>query len=144
MVLISAILLLIWLTLCSTLESFKTKCIFLTMTENQPTHIINKYTANLRKTAQLTSAFLPLLLSNKATASSGFNRQDSSHSVLDNIASDYIVVPLDLIDDVYCLNYTLYNIDNNITQYRAIVDTGSPFLIVPNICTRLWGCGKSK
>ena len=145
MSLITVILLLLWLPLFFAFNSFKNKRILLTMTENsnQPTHITNKYKANLRKTAQFTYALLPLLFSNKAKADSLSSQQVSSHSVVDsNLNSDYIDVPLDLIDDVYCLNYTLYNIDNNITQYRAIVDTGSPFLIVPNICTRLWGCGK--
>lgn len=37
--------------------------------------------------------------------------------------------------------FTNYAIDGQL--YRAIVDTGSPFITVPGSCTRLWGCYKS-
>ena len=91
-----------------------------------------------------------------------------------------LIIPLEYIDDVYCMKYVIYNnnrrypinaddisnsnqlnndattrgntgvtggtggvssSNNKYTVYRAIVDTGSPFLIVPSICTSMWGKG---
>lgn len=49
---------------------------------------------------------------------------------------DITVIPLEEYDSVYCVNYTV----NGGVMYRAIVDSGSPFLIVPTVCTRQWGC----
>ena len=46
-----------------------------------------------------------------------------------------IEIPLSPFDGILCMNYTL-----NHNVFRGIVDTGSPFLIVPSICTSLWGC----
>lgn len=43
-------------------------------------------------------------------------------------------IPLSKYDGVFCMNYTV-----NGNQYRGIVDTGSPFLIVPSVDTTIWG-----
>lgn len=48
-----------------------------------------------------------------------------------------LVIPLSTYDGVYCMNYTV-----NGNQYRGIVDTGSPFLIVPSVDTTIWGYTK--
>ena len=50
------------------------------------------------------------------------------------------VLPLELCGGAYCLNYT---IDKQL--FRAVVDTGSPFVLVDGTCTNprvktLWGC----
>ena len=43
-------------------------------------------------------------------------------------------IPLFTYDGVFCMNYTV-----NGNHYRGIVDTGSPFLIVPSVNTTIWG-----
>jgi hypothetical protein len=43
-------------------------------------------------------------------------------------------IPLSPLDGVYTMNYSVSNI-----PCRGIVDTGSPFLIAPSICTGIWG-----
>ena len=50
---------------------------------------------------------------------------------------DTLTIPLTKYDGVFCMNYTV-----NGNQYRGIVDTGSPFLIVPSVNTRIWGYTK--
>lgn len=52
-----------------------------------------------------------------------------------------VVYPLEMLDGVLCVNYTLSQ--DSTRPLRAIVDTGSPFLILPTICTRAWGCPSS-
>jgi hypothetical protein len=47
---------------------------------------------------------------------------------------DTLQIPLFKFDGIFCMNYTV-----NGNQYRGIVDTGSPFLIVPSVNTRIWG-----
>ena len=49
--------------------------------------------------------------------------------------NNLITVPLTAIDGAYYANYTVGG-----DVFRGIVDTGSPFLIVPSVCTKLWGC----
>lgn len=51
---------------------------------------------------------------------------------------DTLRIPLEKYDGVFCMNYTV-----NGNQYRGIVDTGSPFLIVPSVNTRIWGSTSS-
>jgi hypothetical protein len=51
---------------------------------------------------------------------------------LGNVAD--LVLPLDSFEDVYTVNYTV-----NGVVFRAIVDTGSPFIIIPSVCTKQWG-----
>ena len=51
---------------------------------------------------------------------------------------DILRIPLQKYDGVFCMNYTV-----NGNQYRGIVDTGSPFLIVPSVNTRIWGSTSS-
>ncbi|EOD12406.1 hypothetical protein EMIHUDRAFT_213644 [Emiliania huxleyi CCMP1516] len=48
-----------------------------------------------------------------------------------------VVVPLTLCGGAYCVRYTLDG-----QPFRAIVDTGSPFLLVDGTCTEAseWGC----
>ena len=50
--------------------------------------------------------------------------------------------PLEMLDGVLCVNYTLSQ--DSSRPLRAIVDTGSPFLIIPTVCTRTWGCPSSE
>lgn len=50
------------------------------------------------------------------------------------VDADQLVIPLDKIDGIYYVKYVIGG-----ALFRAIVDTGSPFLIVPSICTRQWG-----
>eukprot|EP01036_Dinobryon_divergens_P029743 gene29743-38883_t len=50
-------------------------------------------------------------------------------------SNSFITVPLTVIDGAYYANYTICG-----DIFRGIVDTGSPFLIVPSICTKFWGC----
>ena len=42
-----------------------------------------------------------------------------------------------LVEGLLTLNYT---VDAMQGPFRAIVDTGSPFLLVPSVCTAEWGC----
>ena len=46
-----------------------------------------------------------------------------------------LVFPLEWYDNCLCCRFKVNN-----QEVRAIVDTGSPFLVVPTICTREWGC----
>ena len=48
-------------------------------------------------------------------------------------------LPLYKFDGVLCTTYDL-----NGENMRAIVDTGSPFLVVPSVCTEAWGCLSKK
>ncbi len=52
-----------------------------------------------------------------------------------------VIYPLEMLDGVLCVNYTLS--PDSQRPLRAIVDTGSPFLIIPTVCTRAWGCPSS-
>ena len=52
-----------------------------------------------------------------------------------------VLYPLEMLDGVLCVNYTLS--PESQRPLRAIVDTGSPFLIIPTVCTRAWGCPSS-
>jgi len=52
-------------------------------------------------------------------------------------AAETLTIPMELFDSCYCCNYT---INGGASSYRAIIDTGSPFLIVPSVCTSEWGC----
>lgn len=76
-------------------------------------------------------ALLPLLVDERAPAA-------------EPVPSDVEVVPLDLCGGAYCLNYTLDE-----QQFRAVVDTGSPFVLVDGTCgakfvaageNNVWGC----
>lgn len=51
-----------------------------------------------------------------------------------NKNENHLRIPLMKYDGVYLMNYTV-----NGNNYRGIVDTGSPFLIVPSVNTRIWG-----
>jgi len=55
--------------------------------------------------------------------------------IVSNFRNRMTYIPLLPYDGVYCANYIV-----NGDQYTGIVDTGSPFLIVPSICTTQWGC----
>jgi hypothetical protein len=52
-----------------------------------------------------------------------------------NVGSTDLHLPMEWYDNVLCARFRI-----NGTQVRAIVDTGSPFLVVPTVCTREWGC----
>ena len=44
-------------------------------------------------------------------------------------------IPLYIKDGIFYANYSI-----NGNHFRGIIDTGSPFLIVPSVCTKQWGC----
>ena len=46
-------------------------------------------------------------------------------------------ITLEPFDNLLCLNFT---VDASHGPFRAIVDTGSPFFIVPRVCSAEWGC----
>ena len=53
-----------------------------------------------------------------------------------NHALEYSVkLPLYKYDGVFCTEYDIGGV-----RMQAIVDTGSPFLVVPSICSTEWGC----
>ena len=52
-----------------------------------------------------------------------------------DFSNSFITIPLTQLDGAYYANYTICD-----DTFRGIVDTGSPFLIVPSICTKFWGC----
>lgn len=54
--------------------------------------------------------------------------------------AEHVNIQLEAYDSLLCLNFT---VDANHGPFRAIVDTGSPFLIVPRVCSNEWGCDKS-
>lgn len=64
--------------------------------------------------------------------------------VQSSIASSFantLEMPMSNYDGLFCINFT---VDANRNSYRAIVDTGSPFLIVPSVCSYEWGCVRPK
>ena len=63
---------------------------------------------------------------NEAHAVSFFDSYNKKYSVK---------LPLYKYDGVLCTVYELNNV-----KMQAIVDTGSPFLVVASVCTREWGC----
>ena len=89
-----------------------------------------------------------LLKASMITISMLFNRYSKSASLMESNESpaidtsamtttleSSIIIPMFEIESIYYINYTMNGI-----MFRAIVDTGSPFLLVPTICTRLYGC----
>lgn len=78
----------------------------------------------------LSTVFLPLIASTslRPVLASQLPQKD-----------DILSIPLSKYDGVYCMNYTV-----NSNQYRGIIDTGSPFLIVPSVNTRIWGYTKKE
>lgn len=58
-------------------------------------------------------------------------------------ANEYIDIPLEWFDGTLCMRYEVSNptADQPLNKaiYRGIVDTGSPFLIVPSVFSREWG-----
>ena len=46
-----------------------------------------------------------------------------------------LIIPLEWFDNVLCARFTIKD-----KEVRGIVDTGSPFITVPTVCTGLWGC----
>ena len=46
-----------------------------------------------------------------------------------------VKLPLYKYDGVYCTEYDISGV-----RMQAIVDTGSPFLVVPSLCSTEWGC----
>ena len=79
-----------------------------------------------RVAALIGTALMPYL------AEAGFKRTSYPASAAED--NRLLRIPLSKYDGVYCMNYTV-----NGNQYRGIVDTGSPFLIVPSVDTTIWG-----
>ena len=88
------------------------------------------YIKSLNQIAQRLIPLLPLLQVSSAYARKVIMISDDN---------DAIVIPLDKIDSLYIMNYTI-----NESTYRAIVDTGSPFILAPSICSKQWGCEQEK
>ena len=80
---------------------------------------------------QITQRLLPLLP--LLQLSSAYARNKISDD------NDAIILPLEKIYSLYIMNYTI-----NENTYRAIVDTGSPFILAPSICSKQWGCEQEK
>lgn len=86
-------------------------------------NLIPKFLVSRRiSSTQIISMFSLAIISNQIRAQEVFS-------------NNLITVPLTAIDGAYYANYTVGG-----DVFRGIVDTGSPFLIVPSICTKLWGC----
>ena len=64
-------------------------------------------------------------------SSSELKEWDGKHAT---IQQEDLILPLIEFDGVWTVNYTI-----GAVLFRAIVDTGSPFLIVPSVCSRSWG-----
>ena len=52
-----------------------------------------------------------------------------------SLSAQNITIPLEEFDGMLCMNYTVEG-----QPVRAIVDTGSPFVVLPAECSRDWGC----
>jgi len=74
-----------------------------------------------------------------ATAASAFvvPLTAAARSYTDTAAD--LSIALESFDGLLCLNFT---VDASHGPFRAIVDTGSPFLIVPRVCSAEWGCDR--
>ena len=84
---------------------------------------------------QQASTWLASTLASSGVLTIGKNE---AHAVgfFDSYNKKYSVkLPLYKYDGVLCTVYELNNV-----KMQAIVDTGSPFLVVPSVCTREWGC----
>lgn len=82
----------------------------------------------------LITKFAKLALLSSAVVAGG---QSATISAASARWDDTLTIPLTKYDGVFCMNYTV-----NGNLYRGIVDTGSPFLIVPSVNTRIWGYTK--
>ena len=80
---------------------------------------------SLNTLSAITSLALPLLCSASSVAAA-----TAPAARID----DFIVLPMQPYDGVFTVNYTI-----NDVSFRAIVDSGSPFLIVPSVCSKMWG-----
>ena len=60
--------------------------------------------------------------------------QDRKYRIPVQQSQEDLILPLNEFDGVWTVNYTI-----GAVMFRAIVDTGSPFLIVPSVCSRSWG-----
>jgi hypothetical protein len=79
---------------------------------------------------KLTSGAISTLLGVKCASAASIEQAKDNNDV---------IFSLEYLDGVITTNYSL-NPESASKGVRAIVDTGSPFLIVPTICTSLWGC----
>lgn len=61
-----------------------------------------------------------------------------SLEAIESLDKEDVVFPLEMLDGVLCMNYTISRDSQH--PLRAIVDTASPFIIIPTICTQTWGC----
>lgn len=87
--------------------------------------------SDLLKASMITTS---MLFSRYSNSSSLIKRSYESSATTTTLESS-ITIPMFEIESIYYINYTINGI-----MFRAIVDTGSPFLLVPTICTRLYGC----
>ena len=80
----------------------------------------------LRTVSAVATAGAPLLLSVPSRATN-----------LPYESAETVRIPLEARDGYHSLNFT---IDAAQGPFRAAVDTGSPFLLVPSVCSTEWGC----
>ena len=138
--------------------------------DDYPVSVTQFHTKQFRQLRNAASVLLSTITLLSSTQSSAAISPNSNISQLDlsdslpagggNIKSpSQILIPMEYVDNVYCMKYIIYNnnyrfgetindikndkdvIKNRYTIYRGIIDTGSPFLIVPSICTYMWGKG---
>lgn len=76
-----------------------------------------------------------------AAAAVLFSGSPSRLDALTSGTADTLLIKMDRFgsEGVFTVNFT---VDARQGPYRAIVDTGSPFLIVPSVCSSQWGCGR--
>ena len=60
---------------------------------------------------------------------------DMKESLSSKQVDKKLIIHLEWFDNVLCARFTIKN-----KEVRGIVDTGSPFITVPTVCTGLWGC----
>jgi hypothetical protein len=138
------------------------------MTDESPRNYLIDYQQKFRLVTKISTLLVSAsTVKTQSNAAESIGVNDNSYPAMcystipsnmnNNKSPTQIVVRLEYIDNVYCMKYVIYN-DNyrynvmesdkgtaatssRYTIYRAIVDTGSPFLIVPSICTYMWGKG---
>jgi hypothetical protein len=115
-------------------EILVTKCSSLSSSQNDCAQPVGFNSDRQKFSLALSKIVKSALIYGTAIASTEANFISKSAARWDDI----LRIPLQKYDGVFCMNYTV-----NGNQYRGIVDTGSPFLIVPSVNTRIWGSTSS-